>query len=190
MRMKILAVLAPLVACLLPAQATAFTIRVQNPLAGRGEVTQIGPWTMLPRGDPTIGGAIAVFGKPSSKRAVRPGFAGGPVADCKVTWNGLGLSVIFTTLNILPGSCNPNKVIWIATITQRRNWRTWAGLRIGDRTRKIRIRHPRATLHNGVWWLATTNRPFGNQATIPTVSATTRAGRIVAFHLDIQAQGE
>jgi hypothetical protein len=171
----------------------SFAIRVQNPVAGRGEVTQIGPWSMLPRSmsDPSVSGAIGVFGEPSSRRAVRPGFANAPgIADCRLTWNVLGLSVVFTTLNIEPGTCNPRKVVWIATITQRRNWRTWAGLRIGDSTRQLRARHPHATLHHGVWWLATTNRPFGNHATIPTVSATTRGGRIDSFHLDIQAQGE
>jgi hypothetical protein len=98
--------------------------------------------------------------------------------------------VQFTTLGIEPGACNRNKVIWIARFTSRQ-WRTWRGLGVGDRSGQILAHHPRASLHHGVWWLATTHYPFGLQPNIaPTVMATMHGGRVNAFELSIQAQGD
>jgi hypothetical protein len=162
------------------APATAYTIR----LGHRNLVSHIGPWSMR---SPSLRRAIKAFGPPSSERAVRPGFNG--VADCGVMWSRIGLRVVFTTLGLEPGACNPNKVIYTARLTGD-TWRTWRGLRIGDRSSQIRIHHPKATIHHGVWWLATTVLPFGNMARVPTVSATTHGGRVKAFELYVQAQGE
>lgn len=165
------------------APVAAYTVR----LGQRNTVSWIGPWSMR---DPTMSGAIQVFGRPSSKRAVRPGFAGGSVADCEVTWSRIGLHALFTTLGLDPGACNPNKQVYTARVASKK-WQTWRGLRIGDRSGQIRIHHPRASLHGGIWSLATTNLPFGSQPNrVSTVSATTHAGRVNAFELYVQAQGE
>lgn len=160
----------------------AFTIRIGQ----RNTVSWIGPWRIR---DPSLRRAIQVFGRPSSQRAVWPGFAGGAVRDCEVTWSWLGLRVLFTTLDIEPGACNPNKVIWIARVTSKQ-WRTWRGLRVGDRYGQIRAHHPRASLHHGIWWLATFRVPWGNRSLVPTVTATTHAGRVNGFGIWVQAQGE
>ena len=163
--------------------AAAFTIHIGD----GGVIARIGPWSMS---TPNLRRAQQVFGAPSSKRAQLPGFAGAPaVADCAVAWSRLGLRVVFSTLGIEPGSCNPAKVIWTARITSNR-WQTWHGLRVGARSSQVLRHHPWASAHDGVWWLASTVVPWGNQSRIPTVTATIRDGHISGFDLWVQAQGE
>jgi hypothetical protein len=70
-------------------------------------------------------------------------------------------------------------------------WNTGRGLRIGDRTGQIRRRYSRASLHHGLWWLATANLPFGPRRNpVTTVAATTHAGRVNAFDIWVGAQGD
>jgi hypothetical protein len=171
-----------------PALMRCFSYRTDSfrvAYAPRGRCSLLKSYTP----DVGIRRAIQVFGRPSSQRAVWPGFAGGAVRDCEVTWSWLGLRVLFTTLDIEPGACNPNRVIWIARVTGHQ-WRTWRGLRVGDRYSQIRAHHPRASLHHGIWWLATFRVRWGNRSLVPTVTATTRAGRVNGFGIWVQAQGE
>ena len=176
-----LAVLAVL--ALTPAVSdAAYTIRIGE----HGLITQLGAWSMS---SPSLRSAEQAFGTPTSQRPHRPGFAGGPVADCEAAWSNIGLHVVFSTLGIEPGSCNQNKVIWIGRITSKK-WQTWHGLRIGDASTLALRRHPWASLHQGIWWLASTVVPWGDQSRVPTVTATVRHGRISGFRLWVQAQGE
>lgn len=166
-----------------PAEAD-YVIRVEQPWADHGHVTRIGPWAMRTA---SIARARQVFGPPSSTDVVRPGFNGD--GDCVQTWGPIGLKAVFTTLGIFPGTCNPGRVLYFATITSRR-WQTWRGLRIGDNTSLIR-HEPRTTFHGGVWWLATAYRPWGTEpGPEPTVMAIPHNGRISAFRLVVRAQGE
>jgi hypothetical protein len=150
-------------------------------------------WTLVDaESDHEMRRAIQVFGKPSSKQAVRRGFAGGSVADCAVTWSRIGLRVVFTTLGLNPGACNPDKQVWTATVTGK-TWRTWRGLRAGDPRSRIRSLHPDATFRSGFGWvLATKYWPFGPSAParVPTVSATVSSGRVATIRLYVDAQGE
>jgi hypothetical protein len=165
------------------ASSAAYTIRV----GAGGVISNVGPWSMS---NPSLMSAQQSFGAPSIKRPKRPGFAGGPVADCEAVWSSIGLSVVFSTLSIEPGSCNPAKVIWTARITSRK-WQTWHGLRVGDPSSRVLRDHPWASLHGGLWWLASTAVPWGSQPyRIATVIATVRNGRVSGFDLWVQAQGE
>ena len=159
----------------------------------RGVITRIGPWAVGPfgGGNPTLRGAIRVFGAPSSEQAQRPGFAG--AADCAATWNRIGLRVVFTTLGLLSGTCNPDKVVWKSTVTGRPfDWVTWNGLTVGHLKRQIGRLHSNAFWRAGVGWLlASEYSVLGPRAgRIPTVTATVRSGRIAMFSLFVRAQGE
>jgi hypothetical protein len=135
---------------------------------------------------------MEVFGAPSSEQAVRPGFAGTSVADCAVTWKQIGLRVVFTTLGFNPGACNPDKQVWTASVTSKQ-WRTGSGVRISDPKSRIFKVNRNATLRNGIGWVLFTKYwPFGpNSPTrTPSVAAKISQGRIVAFNLYIDAQGE
>jgi hypothetical protein len=172
-----------------PAFARAnYVITVARPNVDSGSVSQVGAWSMSV---PTLARAMHVFGAPSSTSAVRPGFANAPgVADCAVTWAPIGLKALFTTLGIDPGACNPAKRLSVVTITSRR-WRTWRGLRVGDRTNLILTREPRATFDGRAWQLASVHSPIGSEpGLVPTVIAIPNHGRISAFRLIVRAQGE
>jgi hypothetical protein len=178
-------------ACALAAPALAranYLITVARPETDSGAVSQVGAW---PMSMPSLARARRVFGSPSSVSAVSPGFANAPgVADCAATWAPIGLKAVFTTLGIDPGTCNPAKMLSVATITSRR-WRTWRGLRVGDRTNLILVREPRATFEGGVWQLASVYSPIGSKpGYVPTVVAVPHRGRIAAFRLNVGAQGE
>ena len=172
----------------------ARVIRVSTgTVRNRGIITRIGPWSVggpWGGGNPTLRGAIAVFGAPSSEQAERPGFAG--VADCAATWNRIGLRVVFTTLGIEPGTCNPNKRVWKATITGRPfDWVTWNGLTVGHQRHQIGRLHSNAFWRAGVGWLmASEYSPFGTGGRRPSVTAFVSHGRIAQFNLFVFAQGE
>lgn len=183
----------------LPAVAqAAWRIRVSTgTVRNRGIITWIGPWHVggpWGGGNPTLRGAMRAFGPPSSEEPRHPGFAGAPgVADCFVSWNRIGLSVVFTTLGLLSGTCNPDKVVWRATVTGRPfEWVTWNGLTVGHATHQIRRLHSNAFWRAGVGWLlASKYSPFGlNPTRRPTVTAFVRSGRIAQFNFNVDAQGE
>ncbi len=90
--------------------------------------------------------------------------------NCTVPWAHSGLTVVFA------GSkrCGANQAMRVATITPRGEWRTWAGLRVGDPVSQIRARHPHATAHDGVWCLPSA-----------AVAAVIRAGRIQSFRMTV-----
>jgi hypothetical protein len=41
-------------------------------------------------------------------------------------------------------------------------FRTWHGLRVGQRERAVKRRHPGAVFRKGAWWLKTAVSPFGD----------------------------
>ena len=118
-------------------------------------LTWLGAWSLR---DPSLGAATAAFGRPSRERGGR---------GCIATWPRAALTVTSSS-----GACEA--AARAATITVGGQWRTWAGLRVGDPVSAIRARHPHATAHGAVWWVPTAS-----------VAAIVRRGRVTGFRLTV-----
>jgi hypothetical protein len=177
---------------MLASQAVAqadYTIRVTGGSGSNRDrfVTQIGPWGM---NNPTLLRAIQLFGAPSSEEAVLPGIAYRSVPDCMVTWKQIGLRVVFTTWASRPTACDPYKAVWTATVTDKR-WRTGKGLRVSDPKSRVFKLYPSARLQNGVGWvLFSKSFLAGVPKRVPSLSAKVGRGRISAFGIYVNTQGE
>jgi hypothetical protein len=133
-----------------PASApAAFTINV-----GRFSVTSIGDFR--PSRGASIPDAERVFG-PASSRS-RP-------ADesCRVRWRRLKLEILFVSFGS-PGQsiCRGSFGHAQSFKVRGKRFRTWHGLRVGQREAAVKRRHPGATFREGAWWLKTATSPFGD----------------------------
>ena len=157
-----------------------------------GQVTHIGSLrTSSSRTrPPTLGRAIAAFGRPTSTRRTSQ-------ITCVVSWSKLGLRATFANLGgIPPGGqtiCSP-AVGLLATATIRgRAFQTPRGLRVGDATARLKALHSGARFRQGSWWLATAPAVFGDVEPgerFPIVRAFTQASRVTIIALHIGAAGE
>ena len=173
-RLPLLVVLAGL--ALPAADASAvFTIRTQE-----GAVTRVGP---LRSSNATVMRATEVFGMPSATRPVGDGSEA-----CRLEWDDLRLRATFANFGAC-GACEAGR-LQAATIRSRR-FRTWRGLRVGDRSSSIARRHPRARFRGRTWWIASIVSPYGEEATrIPTVEAIVSGGRVRVLRLWVGAAGD
>jgi hypothetical protein len=150
----------------------------------RGD-THIGSFPV--KRDGTLGGAIWVFGEPTTLRKA-------PYRSCTGTWPEYGLTIDFFNLEGL-NPCSPDHGYVSRAVMHGKRWRTASGLRIGMQTRSIQRFHPRAKWHRGQrhfwpsgWWLVTRRYPtVGGGPEYPGLLAETRNGRVFAFHVHIGA---
>lgn len=175
------------------AQAGAYTIKT-----GKWSVTRLGPLkTKSSRSyAPTVGRAIAAFGRPSSRFGSRGG--------CVVKWKRLGLRIEFYNFGFATGSvCDADvgraQSFSIKRAPRARRWRTWKGLRIGMPERRVWDRHPHADwveasrFYGQGYWLRWNYSPFGDGDPYPILSAHLRkgsSGNVVSFAGWIGAAGE
>ncbi len=148
--------------------------------------TQIGSYKL--RVDPTLQGAIEVFGTPT--RVKRTGPQGWNA--CAARWAAHGINIWFYNL-AGQDSCKPQYgAFGSATMTDKR-WRTLKGLRIGDTYQKLtRLYSPRH--FRGKWAVlvseirrADCSLPKG--CLFPMVEAKVMNGRVVAFRVNYTAGG-
>ena len=138
--------------------------------------------------DPTLQGAIEVFGAPTRvKRGPRDGWN-----SCTARWAEHGVSIWFYNL-AGQDSCKPQYgAFGSATLTDKR-WRTAKGLRIGDTYQKLtRVYRPRHFA--GQWTVllselrrADCSLPKG--CLFPKLEAKVMDGRVVAFRVNATAGG-
>jgi hypothetical protein len=150
MRRTVVLVLVALGVLALPASASAaLTINV-----GRFGVTSIGDFR--PSRGATIPAAERVFGPASSRRTASD-------ESCRVRWRRLRLEILFVSFGS-PGVSKCRGTFGLAQSFKVRGkrFRTWHGLRVGQREAALRRRHPSATFREGAWWLATATSPFGD----------------------------
>jgi hypothetical protein len=152
------------------------------------------------RSDPTMGGIIRAFGRPTWCRITSK-------ISSVMTWNRLGLRVSFATFGgIRPGrtSCSDQK-IWISWIkASGPRWRTGLGLRAGDSVDEVRELYPRTRYQRkrlGSWpapsyWLVHhRERCFIGQCPtpyhdVPKLIAAVDDGVVRSFFLPVGAQGD
>ena len=159
--------------------AAAHTINV-----GRFSVSSIGDFR--PSRDATIPAAERVFGPASSRRATSS-------SSCLVRWKrlGLGLEMTFTSFDV-PGPSRCRGTIGLAQSFKVRGkaFRTWHGLRVGQREAAVRRRHPGAKFRRGAWWLKTVVSPIGDGSESPVVDAKVSDGRVSVLRGWIGSAGD
>jgi hypothetical protein len=169
-------------AVLLPAgtasAAPTLTIR-----ASQDVVTRIGAFN--PQRDATVGAAIRVFGPPSSRRHAGEG--------CRVEWRALRLRIYFANFGVVTPvapACAASTGLAQSFTVRRRRFRTWRGLRPGDRSSTIRERHPAARFRRGSWWLRTATSRSGVMSAYPVVEALVSGGRVGVLRGWVGAAGD
>ena len=168
-----------LLAAVATAEASAaYTIRTKD-----GWVHRIGA---LPARSATLAHAIEFFGTPSRTRPIGDGSDA-----CRVAWRRLRLRATFADFGT-GDACDPaHGRLQVATIRSRRHFRTWRGLRVGDRSSSIRRKHPRARFRRRTWWISSAISPYGEEgARIPTVEAIVSGGRVRVLRLWIGGAGD
>jgi hypothetical protein len=131
------------------APASAHTINV-----GRFSVTSIGDFR--PSRDASIPAAERVFGAASSRREIGD-------TSCRVRWKRLRLEILFTSFDATgPSRCRGTIGHAQSFKVRGKRFRTWHGLRVGQRESALRRRHPDAKFRKGAWWLSTAVSPFGD----------------------------
>ena len=150
MRRTVVLVLIALGVLAVPSSASAaFTINV-----ARFNVSSIGDFR--PSRDATIPAAERVFGPASSRREVSD-------ASCRVRWKRLGLEILFVSFSS-PGPSRCRGTVGLAQSFKVRGkrFRTWHGLRVGQREAAVQRRHPGAKFRKGAWWLKSAINPIGD----------------------------
>ncbi len=148
--------------------------------------------------------AIAAYGEPSSCRTR------GSSNHVVATWADRGIWIDAWTYGEMPegeNGCTSPDLIFVSEIrlTDRR-WTTSLGLRVGDRTTKLRRRYPKAVYHDrragaarSEYWLVTRHGPCIGRCTpyeqrygvdYPVLTAQVRNGRVLAFWVPVFGQGE
>jgi hypothetical protein len=150
MRRTVLPVLIVLGLLAAPSAASAaFTINV-----GKFSVTSIGDFR--PSRGASIPDAVRVFGPTSSRRE-------NSNLSCIVRWKRLRLEILFTSFDSAgPSRCRGTIGHAQSFKVRGKRFRTWHGLRVGQREAALKRRHPSAVFREGAWWLATATSPFGD----------------------------
>jgi hypothetical protein len=160
------------------AQAAPLTIR-----AGEHSVTRIGDFR--PGSNASIAAATRAFGTPSSRRHEGEG--------CQVDWDRLKLRIFFANFGALPpGGDVCDARVGKAQLFRVRSarFRTWRGLRVGQRSAVIPELHPAARFRGGTWWVRTGVNRAGDPQEFAILRALVAGGRITAFSGWIGAAGD
>jgi len=161
------------------AAATSYTLQTSG-----GAVARIGAFQ--PRRDPSIAAAQRVFGQASSRKLIDND-------SCQVDWGRLRLRIYFSNFGLAPAgqtTCSPRVGRAQSFSLRGRRFRTWEGLRVGQRSQMIEQRHSSAEFVDGSWWLRRATSPFGDESDYAVVRAITSNGRVSAIAGWIGAAGE
>jgi len=156
--------------------ASGYTIKTNS-----GSVARIGQFR--PSKNPTLSAAQRVFG-PASAMKNEYGLSG-----CRVDWKRLRLRIHFLNLGG-QDACSPVYGFAQSFTVRSSRFRTWGGLRVGNRSSTILDKHPWAEYRDDKWWLTSAVSPFGDGGDYPVVSAITRGGRVRSLSGWIGAAGE
>jgi hypothetical protein len=134
-----------------------------------------------PLRNPTVGAAVAAFGRPSSRR---PRYGG---SGCDVAWRRIGLTMTFAYYGGgggNRGACLANYgVAKVALIRGPRalRWQTNRGARIGDSREQLEQHHPSAVEWEGDYWLAIGRSIVGADDSYPILAALIDGGAVSGF---------
>jgi hypothetical protein len=151
-----------------------------------------------------IQGMIDALGPPSSCRVA------GSSNHSVFTWVARGIWVDAWTNGYMPegeNGCISPDLIHVSQIRLRdKRWTTSLGLRVGDRTTKLRLLYPRAQYYGrrerfrrNEYWLVVNHGPCIGGCTpyeeqhgvdYPRLTAEVRQGRVIAFWVPVFGQGE
>jgi hypothetical protein len=157
------------------------------------ESQTIGPWRTGTT--PTFAAAVAAFGRETTctRLETLPAFA-------RAEWRRLGLRMVFGSYG--PGAARPCRARRAVYLDNARvygkQWRTGLGLGIGDSVAKLHRLYPHAlfrTYLSGLprergWWLVVRTSRVPDYHHEPALLATTRAGRVTAFVVNVHAEGD
>lgn len=148
-------------------------------------ISRIG--SFRPQRDSRLSAARRAFGRPS-----RVGLRG---STCRVDWRRLRLRIYFENFGVRrPGQTTCTSSVGKAQsfVARGPRLRTVRGLRVGQRSSEIRVKHPDAEFQEGFWALVLAQFPFGveDAGPSPVLSALTRDGRVSALAGYIGGAGE
>ena len=138
-----------------------------------------------PTQDPRLSAAMRVFGRPSAR--VLNG------NSCRVDWRRLGLRIYFANFGgMRPGQTTCTSSVGRAQtfVARSARFRTRNGLRVGDPSSSIRMKHPRARFRGRSWALVLAVFPFGDDEPSPVLSALVGGGRVRTLQGYIGGAGE
>lgn len=136
------------------AQAAPITIGVAGGDVG-GYVSRIGDFR--PTRDASLAAAKRVFGEPSSRKLTSNN-------SCDVDWTSPKLHMTFSNFGLPPAGqtvCGDRGGFAQTFKARGRRFRTWKGLRVGQREWRINDLHPSAEYRRGSWWLKTSISVYG-----------------------------
>jgi secreted trypsin-like serine protease len=167
------------------------TLKVGND----GRVRAIGRLKFPKHGARTLADAIRAFGKPYRARSTKAG--------CRVTWEDRGMTLYaFSGAGVPPGrsECSPRYVyVHVVEVTEPGEWRTQAGLRLGDAREDVLRLYPGAHAesfppwpgaegeHLALLWAAF---GFGGRDHTDTLWASLREGEVRSLHALPMGGGE
>lgn len=111
-----------------------------------------------------------------------------------MSWRRLRLRIDFENFGgTRPGqtTCTPSVGRAQSFVASGSGFRSSRGLRVGQPSSSIRLKHPQADLRDGAWALVLARFPFGDSDELsPVVSALVRDGRVSALAGYIGGAGE
>jgi hypothetical protein len=165
--------------------ALASTSRAELVIGAPGTGETVGPYRV--RRAPSLTGAIAALGRPSTCRVI----ANAPLYAV-ARWPLLHLQIKVGSLGGFPNgknACSAPTVARVSTVTVfSSEWRTTAGLHILDRVPKLRRLYPQARLHSDGWWLISKSSPLRGRYGVLVARA--KRGVVIAFDLHVYAEGD
>ena len=163
-----------------PADARSFVIRATGSPSGLGEVRAIGDFK--PARSPLLRAAVRAYGAPTARV--------GGVEICRVRWAGLGARITFQNFGGVDSCDGGGGRAQKAVVSGDRPWRTPKGLRLGDRTAKLRRLYPNALQTARGFRLVAGVLPFGRPQPYSVLGVRVAGGRVTAFTLFVGAAGD
>jgi hypothetical protein len=153
-----------------------------------GAITQLGP--LRPHRvhdlesherETSYAAAVEAFGPPPRLRRLARW-------RCIARWPGIGLEIDFADYG--GGvACRDGGFVQFALVYGD-GWHTPAGLRIGDRVRRLRRLYPSAERHGHAWWLVRRYSRIGEGGWFGPLTAIVRDGRVRSLRAAVGAAGE
>jgi hypothetical protein len=140
--------------------------------------TRLGSYAV--KGDGSLGGAIAAFGRPSGRWRTGIG--------CTTRWRALGLRIDWYNLGGAD-PCSPRGGRFYRALVTGRGWRTAKGLRVGDSAERLRRLFPRAERHGDWQWLVPRFYSVPGYR-YPGLAAKVVRGRVAALAVTFPAGGD
>lgn len=188
------AVAAALGAGLMCASDAKSATRYERELVTRPDRPQERVGRFVLDGENAMQRAVRIFGRPDRLKSQQA--PQGPRGGCAARWSRLGLTISFGFGGYSPGAVDAcqqrRQTIALEGTVSSPRWITRRGLRVGDRSSRIRTLYPNAVRRSSnVWWLLLARCPLcgytreeGGTEKGPTLIATLRAGRVHSITVD------